>query len=238
MTIRRGTRQTGWWLAVVLCCAGCAGGDTGQGPEPAADEAPRDWFVDRAVESGLDIVHFNGMSGEFYYPEIMGPGVALIDYDGDGDLDVYIVQGQMLGRAAARGGDASRRGPLRDRLFRNDLTVHPDGTRTMRFVDVTEEAGIDLTTYGMGVAVGDYTNNGFPDIYRTGLQGSVLLRNNGDGTFTDIRTTALRWAPTGRPSARRPPTSTATASGEDLVDRPSQRGRLCPSPDDRRDVAE
>ena len=57
-----------------------------------------EWFVERAEETGLDFVHFNGMSGEFYFPEIMAPGVGLLDYDNDGDLDVYLVQGQMLGQ--------------------------------------------------------------------------------------------------------------------------------------------
>ena len=102
------------------------------------------------------------------------------DYDNDGDLDVYVTQGQMLGT----------NGPLRREpatgLFRNDTVVNPDGTRTIRFTDVTTQSGIDLRSYGMGVAAGDFNNDGFVDLYRTGLSGAALLRNNGDGTFTDV----------------------------------------------------
>src|SRR5262245_34870743 len=88
-------------------------------------EAPAgDWFVDRAKETGLDFKHFNGMSGERYYPEIMAPGVGLIDYDNDGDLDVYVVQGQMLGKGKTlKDATYPPVSPLSDRLFRNDLTV-------------------------------------------------------------------------------------------------------------------
>ena len=57
-----------------------------------------EWFTDRARESGLDFVHFNGMTGRFHFPEVIPPGVALLDYDDDGDLDVFVVQGQMLGK--------------------------------------------------------------------------------------------------------------------------------------------
>jgi hypothetical protein len=136
---------------------------------------------------GLDFVHFNGMSGELYYPEIMAPGVALLDYDNDGDLDVYVVQGQMLGtHKTLKDAVYQPVGELRDRLFRNDLAVRPDGTRTIHFTDVTASSGIDIRTYGMGVAVGDIDNDGFVDIYRTGLSGAVLLHNNGDGTFRDV----------------------------------------------------
>jgi hypothetical protein len=148
-------------------------------------QAP-DWFTGVAQSSGLSFTHFNGMSGHFYYPEIMAPGVALLDYDNDGDLDVYVTQGQPLGSDPAVLQAAAARGVLKDRLFRNDTVVNADGTRTIRFTDVTEQSGIDIRTYGMGVAVGDFDNDGYVDIYRTGLNGAVLLHNNGNGTFTDV----------------------------------------------------
>jgi hypothetical protein len=171
-------------LASLLMSA-CGGGSSPSAP--AASQRAEAWFVERAAAAGIDFVHFNGMSGEYYYPEIMGPGVGLIDYDNDGDLDVYLVQGQMLGKNKAIT-DAlfPPRGPLGDRLFRNDLTIAPTGERTLRFTDVTGASGIDVRTYGMGVAAADVDNDGFVDIYRTGLSGSVLLRNNGNGTFADV----------------------------------------------------
>ena len=176
---------------ITLICAvvvGCSREPNGSAPVPGpASTAAVDWFTDRAAEAGLSFVHFNGMSGQYFYPEIMGPGVALIDYDNDGDLDVYVTQGQMLGagRTLAEATYPPKQ-PLTDRLFRNDLVVNADGSRTIHFTDVTEAAGVGLRSYGMGVAVGDFNNDGFPDIYRTGLDGAVMLRNNGDGTFTDV----------------------------------------------------
>src|SRR5688572_10362993 len=149
--------------------AGCGGESVApaEGTVRPADRSA-EWFTDQAAAAGLDFVHFNGMSGEFYYPEMFAPGVGLVDIDNDGDLDVYVVQGQMLGTKAIADATIAPRGPLRDRLFRNDLVVNADGTRTLRFTDATERSGVALTTYGMGVAAGDVDNDGWIDIYRTG----------------------------------------------------------------------
>jgi hypothetical protein len=161
--------------------------DTGSSNVPRGAE---EWFTDHAVEGGLDFVHVNGMSGAYYFPEIMGPGVALFDYDNDGDLDVFFVQGQMLGAgktlkdALIQPRDAQL--PLRGRLYRNELAVHADGTRTLRFTDVTDESRIDARGYGMGVATGDVNNDGCVDFYVTNMGPNQLFRNNCDGTFTDL----------------------------------------------------
>jgi hypothetical protein len=136
-------------------------------------------FVESAASTGLRFTHVNGATGQFYLPEIMGAGVALFDYDNDGDLDVFLVQGGAIGGTAARGAPTSR-------LFRNDLTVAADGTRTLRFTDVTEAAGVGLRGYGMGAAVGDYDNDGYQDLLVTSFGSMTLFHNNGNGTFTDV----------------------------------------------------
>ena len=168
--------------------AGC--GDRPRATRADAADAGRDqpWFIDAAPQSGLIFTHFNGMSGDFYYPEIMPPGVALFDYDNDGDLDVFIVQGRMLGDKPLGAAMFPPRDPssLRGRLFRNDLEIHADGTRTLHFTDVTELSGIDARGYGMGAAVGDFDNDGCADLYVTNLGSNQLFRNNCDGTFTDV----------------------------------------------------
>src|SRR4029077_17288964 len=159
-------------------------GGTGPG-QPGQDE----WFTERAAETGLDFVHFNGASGEFYYPEILPPGVALFDYDNDGDLDVYVVQGHMIGNrnlGAALIPPAPGALPLRGRLYRNDLRVLPDGTRQLHFTDVTEQSGIDAHGYGIGVATGDIDNDGFVDLYLMNFGANQMFHNNGNGTFTDV----------------------------------------------------
>ena len=118
--------------------------------------------MDRAAESGLTLRHVNGMSGKFHYAEVIPPGAALFDYDNDGDLDVYLVQGRALD-----GPDASASREPIGRIFRNDLAVNADGTRTLRFTDVTEASGIDARGYGMGAATGDFDNDGCVDLYLT-----------------------------------------------------------------------
>jgi hypothetical protein len=170
-------------LTLTLLLAGCRS----QNAPPAAPAA--DWFTDEAASAGLDFIHSNGMSGGFYIAEIMAPGVALFDFDNDGDLDVYATQGTMLGAGKSIGEALfpPRKGaPTGDRLFRNDLEVRADGSRALRFTDVTEAAGIHPQGYGMGVATGDIDNDGWVDLYLTRLGRNVLLRNTGRGTFDDV----------------------------------------------------
>jgi hypothetical protein len=170
-------------LGLVACGTGSSSNSSSASTAPASEP----YFVERASATGIDFVHFNGMSGEYYYPEIMAPGVGLLDYDNDGDLDLYLVQSQMLGKGkTVEDALFPPKGPLKDRFYRNDLTVGPDGQRTLRFTDVTEQTGIDVRTYGMGVAAADIDNDGFVDVYRTGLTEGVLLHNNGNGSFTDV----------------------------------------------------
>jgi hypothetical protein len=182
------------WIVVamlMLLFASCR--ERGERARAPAAGSPLDgvqeWFSDRAAETGLNFTHFNGMSGEFYYPEIMAPGVGVLDYDNDGDLDVYVAQGRMLGPgktvAQALLPPAGPM-PLEGRLYRNDLDVRADGARTLRFTDVTDASGIVARGYGMGVAVGDFNNDGCVDLYLTNLGPNQLLRNNCDGTFTDV----------------------------------------------------
>ena len=145
-----------------------------------------EWFTDRARESGLDFVHFNGMTGRFHFPEVIPPGVALLDYDDDGDLDVFVVQGQMLGKQPLSEALNQPQVPLKSRLYRNDLAVHADRAGTLRFTDVTDASGIVVHGYAMGAATGDFNNDGCVDLYVTNLERSQLFRNDCDGTFTDV----------------------------------------------------
>src|SRR4029434_3790694 len=126
---------------------------------------------------------------KLYMSEILAPGVALFDYDGDGDLDVYLVQGSELGTLGSGPGtrDPGLVPSSGGRLFRNDLRVNGDGTRTLHFTDVTHDSGIVTPGYGMGVAAGDFDNDGWVDLYLTKCDASnQLFRNNGDGTFSDV----------------------------------------------------
>lgn len=151
-------------------------------------------FVE-ATEAGVDFSHWNGMSGELFFVEMMGPGGALFDLEGDGDLDLYIVQGAPLGDKPAL---TPWKGPKppRDRLFRNDSKATGSSV-ALRFTDISDR-GFTADGYGMGVAAGDYDNDGLTDLYVTNHGANHLLRNRGDGTFED-RTAAAgaddpRWS--------------------------------------------
>jgi len=124
-----------------------------------------------ASASGIDWVHNAGRSPEKYLPESPGPGCAFLDYDNDGWLDIYLVN-------SGKSDFYTPSQPLRNALYRNNR----DGT----FTDVTEKAGVGGGGFGMGAAVGDYDNDGFPDLYVTQCGRSILYHNNGNGTFTDV----------------------------------------------------
>jgi hypothetical protein len=178
------------WASGLLAAAVAVAASCSDRP-PSASSVPEstahaEWFTDRARDAGLDFVHFNGMTGSFVFPEVIPPGVALLDYDNDSDLDVFVPQGQMLEKKALSEALHPPQGPLNSRLFRNDLAVQPDGTRTLRFTDVTGASRIAVRGYAMGAAAGDFDNNGCVDLYVTNLERSQLLRNNCDGTFTDV----------------------------------------------------
>ena len=131
-------------------------------------------FDEVAEKVGLNFRHYNGMTGKFFLPEIMGAGGALFDYDGDGDLDVFLVQGTALEPSSKSDGPQGK-------LFRNDLEAGK-----LRFTDVTIKSGIRAMGYGMGVAVGDINNDGRPDLYITNLGSNQMYLNKGDGTFEDV----------------------------------------------------
>jgi hypothetical protein len=134
-------------------------------------------FVDITEAAGLTFVHTNGARGEKLLPETMGSGVAFLDYDGDGDQDLFLVNSDQWPGTAAGSGSGSTQA-----LYRND------GKGS--FDDVTARVGLDLRFFGMGVAVGDYDNDGDPDLYVTGLGGGHLFRNEVGGRFVDVTTAA------------------------------------------------
>jgi hypothetical protein len=133
-------------------------------PDPESLRAP--WFADVTDEVGLDFIHDAGPLGSFFMPQALGSGVALFDFDGDGLLDIYLLQ---------NGGPNGKT----NRLYRQ----LPGG----RFQDVSHGSGLDFAGHNMGVAIGDVNNDGFPDVLVTQYGGIRLLLNNGDGkSFTDV----------------------------------------------------
>jgi hypothetical protein len=129
-------------------------------------------FSDASEQARINFRHTNGGFGKKYFPEMMGSGAAWFDYDNDGDLDLYLVNGQWL---TVHG--SNHRQPA-NVLYRNN----GDGI----FTDVTSQSGLGDTGYGMGVGVGDYDNDGDADVYVTNFGTSRLYRNNGNGTFADV----------------------------------------------------
>ena len=136
-------------------------------PSTSEETSLTPWFEEVTEAKGLDFVHDAGPVGNYFMPQIIGSGAALFDFDNDGRLDIYLVQ---------NGGPNS---PSRNRLFRQGA----DG----RFTDVSAGSGLDVAGYGMGVAIGDVNNDGWPDVLLTEYgRLRLFLNNKGNGTFTDV----------------------------------------------------
>jgi len=143
------------------------------------DSAAPGRFVEISQRLGVNFQHQASHTSKKYLPETMGSGVALFDYDNDGRLDIFFVNGAPLSDPTPKGTIPQKTGPkYGSRLYHQKA----DGT----FEDVTEKAGLQGTGYGMGVAVGDYDNDGYEDLYVTAYGGNKLYHNNGDGTFSDV----------------------------------------------------
>lgn len=164
----------GWWLnrpapVVVTPPAKVSTPATRSAPTVEPPSLP---FRDVTAEAGIMFVHENGATGQKLLPETMGGGVGVVDYDSDGDMDILFVNSQAWpANTASEGANATCA------LYANDGAG--------KFTDVTKEAGLDISLYGMGCAVGDFDNDGDPDIYVTGVGPNRLLRNDG-GKFVDI----------------------------------------------------
>ena len=149
------------------------------GCSPSVNDG-RSWFVEAAIERGIDFQHISGAVGGYLLPEIMGGGVALVDVDGDDDLDAYFVQsGTVAVLATSAAGDGVA-GPA-NQLYLN----RGDG-----YFDEARASGAGDAGYGMGVTTGDYDNDGDVDLYVTNVGANTLLQNKGDGTFEDVTSLA------------------------------------------------
>lgn len=166
--------------SLVACVAACDDGPTAPPPtEPgsagsSSPPAAPEWFRDITPDSGVTFVHDAAPSEQRYLPEIVGAGVAMLDYDGDGDLDLYFVQGggSVVGERRRRGNE----------LWENQWQ---DSGRLV-FIDVTERAGVADARYGMGAVAADLDTDGDTDLLVTNLGRDTLYRNDGDGTFSDV----------------------------------------------------
>jgi hypothetical protein len=144
-----------------------------------ASHTPMVQFVDITSRAGIDFVHVNGATGEKLLPETMGGGCAFLDFDNDGDADILLVCSTMWPHSAHV---VDSKPPPTHRLYRNEGNGE--------FTDVTSAAGLDFISYGMGVACGDYDNDGNVDVFISALGPNHLLRNKGDGTFANVTESA------------------------------------------------
>ena len=152
----------------------------GSQKSPSVPQASKDYFQEIGKEIGLDFVHSIGDNDLSNIVESVGGGAAFLDYDQDGFIDLYICSGTYL-----EGFNHSEKqsGSSGNRLYRN----RHDGT----FEDVTKLAGVDGGgAYSMGITIGDYNNDGYPDIYVCNYGPNILYKNNGNGTFTNVSKTA------------------------------------------------
>ena len=145
-----------------------------QRPKATKGVGPQ-WFVDVTESWGVDFQHVVGPLGTYFMPESVGAGGALFDYDGDGDLDLYLVNS---GRSPKASGEFPAGTRLESRLYRQDAPG--------KFTDATAYSGLAEAGYGVGCAVGDIDDDGFPDIYVTCFGQDRLFHNNGDGSFADV----------------------------------------------------
>lgn len=174
-TGRTATRSMHVWplhVLIVACVVACTRDESAPVTavvQTSTTASGSPWFVEESAQRGLLFEQHSGADGRCLFPEVVCGGVALVDFDGDGDLDVFCVQAGSLADGAAS---------ARHALFEND----GDG----RFTDLRGKTELSGTRYGIGVAAGDYDNDGDPDLYVTGVGQDALLRNDGGGRFTDV----------------------------------------------------
>jgi enediyne biosynthesis protein E4 len=167
-----------WFIATILVLC------YGQAAKPLDPVVPIPGkFTDITTAVGVHFQHLAPHTSRKYLLETMAPGVALFDFDNDGRLDIFVTNGAPLTDPTPKGTIPQKTGPeYWNRLYHQKT----DGT----FEDVTEKAGLQGVGYGMGVAVGDYDNDGYEDLFVTAYGGNRLYHNNGNGTFTDVTETA------------------------------------------------
>ncbi len=140
-------------------------------------EVPKTVFTDITKESGVTFAHNNGAYGDKLLPETMGGGVAFLDYDGDGAQDLLFINSTYWPWHVPAGQQ-----PTTPALYHNDGKGH--------FTDVTAGSGLDISCYGMGVAIGDYDNDGRDDVFITAVGGNHLFHNEGNGKFKEVTAAA------------------------------------------------